>query len=173
MRSYTGVGSRETPKDVMDWMTALATSLAGDGYTLRSGGAAGADSAFEAGTPLNNREIWIPWNGFNGRQVDGVHYRIPPKDEIEFAEHLASLIHPAWDRCTVGAKALHTRNVFQVLGPSLNQPSEMVIAWAPIVRGRAIGGTATALKLADALSIPCYNVFDPMQKQLLQLQVFG
>ena len=66
---YTGVGSRETPKDVLDLMEKIAYKLSKKGWILRSGGAEGADSAFFQGcekyssTPI--AEIYIPWNGFN------------------------------------------------------------------------------------------------------------
>ena len=46
---YTGVGGRETPPHVLNLMTRIAQGLAKVGGILRSGGARGADSAFEAG----------------------------------------------------------------------------------------------------------------------------
>ena len=47
MKYYTGIGSRETPKDIMQLMSKLAYKLASEGYILRSGAAQGADTAFE------------------------------------------------------------------------------------------------------------------------------
>lgn len=49
MKYYTGIGSRETPEDIQSWMKAFAIRMQKHGYTLRSGGAGGADSAFEHG----------------------------------------------------------------------------------------------------------------------------
>lgn len=51
MRSmtYAGIGSRNTPEPVLALMQRCATRLEVLGYTLRSGGANGADSSFEAG----------------------------------------------------------------------------------------------------------------------------
>lgn len=46
---YAGIGSRETPRSILDLMTAIARKLEALGYTLRSGGATGADTAFEEG----------------------------------------------------------------------------------------------------------------------------
>jgi predicted Rossmann fold nucleotide-binding protein DprA/Smf involved in DNA uptake len=47
---YTGVGSRECPTYILDLMTQYATVLNNKGYILRSGGALGADSAFQSGS---------------------------------------------------------------------------------------------------------------------------
>ena len=43
---YTGVGSRKTPKDILDFMVLCGKRLADLNYVGRSGGADGADSAF-------------------------------------------------------------------------------------------------------------------------------
>ena len=42
-RAYAGIGSRETPDQVLQIMTDLAVALAKEKFTLRSGGAGGAD----------------------------------------------------------------------------------------------------------------------------------
>lgn len=49
MNAYAGIGSRKTPKNVLDFMFEIGKELALLGYVLRSGGAEGADSAFEKG----------------------------------------------------------------------------------------------------------------------------
>jgi hypothetical protein len=46
---YAGIGSRETPQATLDLMNLIGFTLAQKGHSLRSGGAKGADSAFEAG----------------------------------------------------------------------------------------------------------------------------
>jgi len=61
---YTGIGSRETPKKILVLMDKLAQKLEKQGYVLRSGGAAGADTAFAEN--VVKKEIFIPWNNFNG-----------------------------------------------------------------------------------------------------------
>jgi hypothetical protein len=68
-RFYTGVGSRDTPEEVLSVMRTLAKCLARAGYTLRSGGAEGADAAFESGAqevPQAKMQIYLPWRGFTG-----------------------------------------------------------------------------------------------------------
>lgn len=52
MKIYAGIGSRKTPKKILEQMRNISSFLAKEGYTLRSGGADGADSAFEDGCDL-------------------------------------------------------------------------------------------------------------------------
>jgi hypothetical protein len=147
MRYYTGIGSRQTPPTALEAMTVAATALEKAGYTLRSGGAAGADTAFEAG--VKNKEIYLPWPGFNGRTSP---FHSPTSAAFEMAEW----IHPAWERCSSGARCLHARNCHQVLGLDLQTPSEFVLCWTP--GGEVVGGTATALRIAAIRNIPIYNM---------------
>lgn len=171
-RYYTGVGSRKTPKDVQAKLTVIAFMLAKLGYTLRSGGAEGADTAFELGakqhvvrSPSQPYDIYLPYEGFNGRYDDQFNYHRPgceSKLGIERnarAKAIAADIHPAWQNCDAGARAFHTRNVFQVLGHDLESPSRFLICWAPTdKKGIPTGGTATAWNLARKHGVPCYNI---------------
>lgn len=130
IKYYTGVGSRETPLNILKIMTLLASYLAKKGFVLRSGGAIGADSAFERGCNL----------------VGGKKEIFYAADATQEALIIAKQIHPAWHRCSENAKKLHARNCFQVLGKDLKTPSEMLVCWTK--DGRHIGGTRTAIKLA-------------------------
>lgn len=180
MKWYTGVGSRETPVDMQAIIRLLAYKLANMGYGLRSGGAQGADNAFQAGWwnarldkvkeyPLESwdmrAEIYIAWSGFNGLTkncLSGNVY-IPSGDIEKAAQQIASGVHPAWDKCSQGAKKLHTRSVFQVLGQDLETPSSMLICWAKTDNhGNPKGGTATAWNLAKAHNVPCFNLANPV-----------
>ena len=164
MKWYTGVGSRETPARILELMDSVGFALASQGWTLRSGGAIGADQAFEEGmfrfagldgpyewTPA---EIYLPWAGYeNHHKYTHGGLNILPSDikltDERIAEGMAESVHPAWEACKQGAKKMHTRNVFQVLGRTLDQPSKMLIAWTKLDRnGNPKGGTATAIKLA-------------------------
>jgi hypothetical protein len=128
-------------------MTKIAVDLQESKYTLRSGGAPGADTAFELGAI--NKEIYIPWQGFNNSTSE--LYSLSQE-----ATDIAKSIHTAFNRCTQGAQKLHTRNVYQILGYDLKSPSEFVVCWTK--NGKTIGGTATAINLAVSLGIPVYNL---------------
>lgn len=173
MRYFTGIGSRQTPPEVMAQMSWIAAKLTTEkDFILRSGGADGADTAFEQGAAADKREVWLPWDGFNGRVRDGKSYLVPMDDcknvNVQMAWAIAERVHPNWAACTQGARRLHTRNVYQVLGRDLNTMSEFVVAWAPVIKGKPIGGTATALKLAGELGIPCFNLYVPGEFELFK-----
>lgn len=147
---YTGVGSRQTPFEVRKLMTRIAFFLERRGYVLRSGGAVGADSAFEAGVSDSSmKEVYLPWRGFNTKvsRYEGVD----PK-----ALEMAARFHPAWDDLSTGARELHARNCYQVLGRNLDAPSRFVVCWTKA--GRAVGGTAQALRIAAHYGIPVFNL---------------
>jgi predicted Rossmann fold nucleotide-binding protein DprA/Smf involved in DNA uptake len=48
-RYYTGIGNRSTPTALLPVLTKISQILANKGLILRSGGAEGADEAFEQG----------------------------------------------------------------------------------------------------------------------------
>ena len=149
MKFYCGVGSRSTPKVILYLMSCLAQALEDKGYTLRSGGAKGADYAF--GSSTSNKHIYIPWKGYNG-----ITDAIRTKPEL-WAFEIASKVHPAWYRCTPGVKKLHARNVHQVLGDKLHPAKcEFLICWTK--NGALVGGTATAIRLAKENNIKVYNL---------------
>ena len=54
--TYAGIGSRETPKEILKEMTKIGQELESKGYTLRSGGAIGADKAFEGANQNNGKD---------------------------------------------------------------------------------------------------------------------
>lgn len=147
---YAGIGSRETPAGVLALMDKIGYCLGKRGWTLCSGGADGADLAFESGAIAagSPTEIWLPWNGFNW-------HRSPLRPSAE-AFVMAAEFHPAWERCSRGARALHARNCHQVLGPNLDEPVAMVVCWTK--GGLRGGGTGQALRIAEAHSIPIFDL---------------
>lgn len=161
LRVYAGVGSRTTPAHVLDVMKQLGFALARAGGVLRSGAAEGADSAFEQGARDAGGvcRIYLPWRGFNHRPNDAITYLVPSDQDFERAFQIARSVHPAWDRLTRPQRLLHARNVFQVLGLSCDRPCDAVICFTP--GGRQVGGTATALKIADRWSVPVHNLGSP------------
>lgn len=155
---YTGIGSRNTPKDIQDVMRALAHRLEQMGYTLRSGGANGADLAFEEGvTDPRHKEIYLPWKSFNNSISDLTV-------QLDGAYELASRHHPAWNSLKDSVKKLMARNSHQVLGHFLNNPSKFVVCWTPdgclgrATRTNKTGGTGLAIAVADEQGIEIINL---------------
>ena len=151
---YAGIGSRNTPDQQRSRMADIAAGLAKQGWLLRSGAAPGADTAFEWGCDQVDgaKEIYLPWNNF-ARHSNGM--TITP-EQWEAAQYLASLFHPAWAKCSPAARQLHARNGFQILGPDLNDPVNMVICWTP--EGKMVGGTSQAMRIAQHFQIPILNL---------------
>lgn len=148
---YTGIGSRETPKEVQKDMILLAQILSELKYTLRSGGASGADAAFETGHTYK-KEIYLPYDGFNGRNIDNQSFfTYTHKSTI-----LAESYHPAWYKLSKTGKQMHSRNMHQVLGLDLMSPTNFIICWTR--DGQASGGTGQALRVAEQYGIPIYNL---------------
>lgn len=160
---YTGVGSRETPKQIVELMRLTARKLQEADYILRSGAADGADLAFESGVDCpDSKEIWIPWSGFN--KSHSTNLPVPEAFDI------ARTVHPAWHKLTDGAKSLHARNIHQLLGADLNTPSDFVLCYTH--NGDTIGGTATVIRLATKLKIPIFNFGNYMQETEQHLYAF-
>ncbi len=164
MRYYAGIGARDTPPHILAFMEQIGYLLAEYDYHVRSGGARGADTAFETGNKSycqehgikNYMQIFLPWGTFNGHKPDGVNY-LDMDDEIDAeAAKIAKEFHPVWKKLNKKSKQFHTRNVYQVLGPDLMSNSEFVICWT--VDGGFSGGTGQALRIADAKGIPIFNM---------------
>lgn len=166
-------------------MIKLAQLFYCQGYTLRTGAAQGADTAFEDGHDIaygravmntglftedlwnlgsifggpaeERKEIYIPWNGFSDRKYNGTTVPYRPSDELEAkANQLVDQIHPNPYALTQGARKLHARNCYQVLGRDLQTPSEFLVCWT--LNGQDIGGTRTAICLARMNNIPVWNL---------------
>ena len=159
---YAGIGSRSTPPDVLDQMIEFGQFAASHMAVLRSGGADGADSAFETGAQLwgGHTEIFLPWEQFN----DHPSTMYPPSVD---AMKLAGTVHPAWNRLSKPAKLLVARNMHQVLGYSLRSPVRFVVCYTPDgcesheTYGIRTGGTGSAIKLASLNNIPIFNLALP------------
>ena len=151
---YTGVGCLETPPDILDLMTRIAQKMQRYGIILRSGGAIGADMAFERGAG-SLKQIFFA------------------SDATPEAIAIAARFHPAWHRVRVKGQyvvGLHGRNVFQVLGRDLQSPSRGLICWtrdgcvSHSARCFDTGGTGTAISIADAYGVPISNLAIPAHR---------
>lgn len=176
-KHFTGVGSRQTPEPILQLMRGMSKKLCSLGWVLRSGGAEGADEYFERGWLDSNKEshtdlkaeIYLPWDNFNGKKIDEVNYLGYTQRQMMDAWYIVKEVHPAPGRLTGGAKALHIRNIFQVLGRDLNTPSKFVVGYAPVdSKGNPKGGTATAFRLAKDWGIPVFNLVYSEFKDRLQ-----
>lgn len=177
---YTMIGSRETPKEILEVMEKFAYKAASKGYVVRSGAADGADTCAEEGVhcfifdqsvpPLKESakdlmEIYLPWKDFNGRRSDDYgYYTLPFLENKNQAYALAEQQHPAWDKCSNGAKSLHARNTMQVLGKDLNTPSRFILCYGKSEKEGSVipkGGTRTACVLGQKHNVEIFNLYLP------------
>lgn len=162
-KAYTGVGSRSTPEQFLYAMYMIGFILGCRHWTLRSGAAPGADSAFEEKAYCT--EIFVPWDGFQGRAM---YADIP-----EEAFHIASQRYkdektkdgkPLWSNMRESVQALQARNIQQVLGVNLDRPSKFLLCWTPDGAEHhsevtmATGGTGTAIWCASKNGIEVINM---------------
>lgn len=163
---YTLVGSRETPDKSQICLRELVRRLAKAGWVGRSGGADGADSTLEEGLAwyldkVYDMEVYLPWEGFNGRNGANRGYINASKlSNFPQATDIAEQTHPAWDKCSRGARALHSRNVYQVLGLDLNTPSTFLLCWAI--------PTNTAVQLAKKHGAEVINIYGMSFEEALE-----
>jgi hypothetical protein len=196
----TGVGSRETPEPICNVMSIFAAVTYSLGYGWRSGGAAGADEAFEEGVLTHPHYIpgtcledltfraYLPWDGFEPIPGGPVKkFQDFSKGYIDStrltkyrdAQELATFVHPMGDgiRERRGIWAMHTRNMFQSLGDDLQSPSYRLYCWAkPSKDGKSLqGGTRSAWEIAGKNRIPTINLFHdyPLTRTLEFLESYA
>ena len=165
MKYYAGIGARKTPKYVIKLMEKIGKKLAEDGWVLRSGGAEGADAAFERGvlssSNPNNKEIYLPSHNFNCRvhkPKEGYYnYQLLPSMVVEGCNMFTSKYHPYSENLKPFPTHLMNRNFLQIFGKGLGidskSISKMVICWTedgcedPNKTSSKTGGTGQAIRL--------------------------
>lgn len=168
---YTGIGSREysperpngTPPVIIDLMTEIGRYFGKHGVVLRSGGASGADSAFEAGCDFAGgpKEIFFPSRSFNNRNAlehPGIYYMGGPGVNTGLALEVGEKVwnnRPKmpieWKFLKQFTKLLMARNTLQLLGAQLSVPTNLIICWT--VDGEATGGTGQAISMAHQINM--------------------
>lgn len=150
MNYYAGIGSREAHYEILKLFVKVATFLSTKQFVLRSGGAKGADKAFEIGCDMvsGSKEIYLPWKGFEGSDSNLI------VNDIK-AYEIAEKYHPYWHNLSQGAKKLQARNSHQALGLDLNSPAKFIICWTK--NGKGSGGTGQAIRIAKAYNIPVFD----------------
>jgi hypothetical protein len=161
---YAGVGSRQAPPLQVARMERLARVLAEHGWTLRTGLAEGADQAFYRGASSGRGpvELYLPWPSFNHpARIQGAGETVLGRPSKE-AYLIAQRFHPAWEKVDPPVRALHARNVHQVLGADLKTPAGLLICWTQNGSRDGLapgtGGTGQALRIAAGYGVPVLNI---------------
>lgn len=164
---YSGVGARKTPGKILNfWDENPMSSLRRWGHwlgslklTLRSGAANGADHAFEYGCDeaSGKKEIYLPWKNFNSSDSDQFYI---PRVAYEIAGDIYGV---TWKFQKNATKKFMARNMMQIMGLGLDEPSKFVLCWTTdgctARKNRTVktGGTGQAIAYADEMGIPVFN----------------
>ena len=141
------------------------------GWVLRSGGSPGADQAFARGAHAGGGrlELYLPWPEFasgtlaaGGEEDARVQVFERPAGA---AYELASKFHPRWRERSPQERALLARDAHEVLGATLESPSDLVVCWTADGSldgdGLLDDGTGQALRIAAASGVPVFNLARP------------
>ena len=158
--AYAGIGARQTPQDILRYMSDQARILEGKGLILRTGDANGADKAFRDAakhklvyTPNQPIEQWA-------------------RDEVSV------LCDTEYNQMNEHTRNLLARNMYQLFGSgaskSTKQPSKFVLYWSlPSPQWdtgvhtnnyyNCSGGTRYAVRAACNAGIPTFNLYNQMK----------
>jgi len=153
--TYAGIGSRETPEEILNILRQIVIQLENMGFTVNTGNAKGADAVFR-----------------NTAKKKNVFY---PKDATDVSKEIALEIHPnpeALKRIKGGIE-LMARNTNQIFGQNLDTPVDFVIAydksgWEGQGQRPESGGTNQAIDMAYRKGIPVINIANPGWQDKLQ-----
>ena len=154
-------------------MRKVGRKMAGEDWTLRSGTAPGADTAFEEGADelKGAKEIYLPCDGYRGKHSSEPGIYVPQKmDNYQQGIEIARQFHP--DYSSLGEYREHIiRDGYQILGQNLVTPCQLVICWtvdgctSAKERTARTGGTGQAISIADSRNIPIYNLKLPRHRE--------
>ena len=184
--TYAGIGSRETPQEVLDKMTEVAKYLDGLGYTLNTGKTFTAKPSTDpkyqkqyeerlAFSKKNNGKVGLDEEGADRafslgttkKNLFGVNTPVGKKEMSVMEE-----IHPSPDRLKEGGKKLMARNTNQIFGENLNTPVDFVLFYAKETKGiRPEGGTGQAVEMARRKGIPTINMADTNWRDQLKAAI--
>ena len=159
---YTGVGSRNINEHGTERVRRVASVLQQHTYNLVTGDAVkGCDYLFWESTPEHSKVRFGPVGRAPKKSTI-----IVDKESIAYqrALQIVSIAHPAWRWLPEWTKELHIRNVFQVLGMNVDNPTEFMVCWTPDgaetakETNKKTGGTGTAIRIADGFGVPVFNL---------------
>lgn len=170
---YAGVGSRETPEEVLRLMRRFAAAAAKAGWVLRSGDAEGADTAFERGCDQaggRKRIFYATESDITETGNPNGHHGVAGRER-----HLETVdqYHPKPEALSGYVRRLMARNSAQVLGFDLDRPANLMVCWTPDGAtswehtSQETGGTGQAIRIASAYKITVVNLYWPESRQLI------
>lgn len=108
----------------------------------------------------------LPWQGFEQFYEDGKNNFLLDDFMNLFAYNTLCDCGVVWlNKLSQGIRKLYQRNVYQILLPDYSK-TDVVFYYAPVNKhGKPRGGTAIAIRLAESLGIPTFNLGEPDQRK--------
>ena len=151
MPSIAIIGTREPDANQAGLASGLAEVLSVvHNWRISTGGAFGVDLAAMQGTAPGYLTVVLPWESYNLGIIPAHANRLVfnPRIHSKWADSV-NQFHPAPDRLTRGARALHARNYGIVDGANI------VVAMPDESGG---GGTGQGIRVAKSLGIPVIQI---------------
>jgi hypothetical protein len=155
IKIIAGIGSRETPPEILVEMKKIGAWCKHNNIIVRSGHADGADWAFEQGAQ-SLCEVYLPWKGFNKELKSAAKMIVHVADDA--ALRSIYMYHPYPKNLSGPVQKIMARNWAQVMGHDSKTPCDAVVAWTK--DGKEDGGTGQALRIAKAKKIRIINMYE-------------
>jgi len=161
------VGSRQTPRPILQWMEEMGAKIIRLGYRMASGNGLRADQAWAKGAnEVDPRmvHLFLPWPKFEQEAIWDknrvVIYSELPRKLQDHMEAIVRRVHPAPRNLVTSHYALHGRNIMVVKG------ALAVIGWQ---KPGHPGGTGMAYALARHFEIPVFDVTTDEQREAAEI----
>lgn len=158
------IGSRRLSAGAIAACESGGADLARAGYVVSSGGAQGADQAFMRGALGGGGRVvcYLPWARYEAEALASMRHLggelsievYDPARDTEWLS-LAEANHPAWERCSRGARSLHARNSGIVLGRASSERAAVVVAMPSVDYS---GGTMQGMRLSQTSGVAVWDL---------------
>lgn len=164
-KPYVGTGNANPPLEIVTQIKRLANELESFGFTLRTGGTAGTEEAFEVS--VKDMELHLPFNNYNNKQSSFAFIN-------KKAYVIAKLFHPTYDTLPDKVTLFLAKNARLLLGKDLKSPALFLLCWSEdgcessAAKTMKTGNVGHAIAIAAALHLPIFNLAKPDAERRLK-----
>lgn len=166
-KPYVVISNKEVPPNVVESVSRIVKTLEGLGFILRMDGMEGLAAATENIPAPDNRELHLPWKGFDNKESKFTYN----SDE---AKALAKLFHPGYDTLKPAVQSFLAKNVRLAMGDRLKSPALFMICWSEDGAENSLqktiksGNIGHIIGIMSSLHAPIFNFGKPDAEQRLR-----